>query len=171
MRHPTAAYMSTCADVAADRRLFTGDMDTDAASSAADPRTDAELRADWAHANKPTPPGPRDPDARADGVASLALLTTLVVLLLAPVAFVFAGLSVMATDSCGPDDCSAALDRALDAIFVLLPVGGLVSLAALVCCWALPWKVRFAVWRGWAAVLAVVPHVVVIVMVLTLPEG
>ncbi|MFI6942821.1 hypothetical protein ACIBI4_26435 [Streptomyces sp. NPDC050418] len=136
-----------------------------------DPRTDAELRADWAHANdldKPVTAGPDDPSS---GVAAMAAATTILVLLLAPVAFFFAALSVMATDSCGPDDCSAALEFTLSVIYTILPVGGFFSLVALVLCWVLPWRVRFDVWRRWAALVAVAPHVVLIMLVLTLPEG
>ncbi|MFG2499285.1 hypothetical protein ACGFSB_13895 [Streptomyces sp. NPDC048441] len=101
----------------------------------------------------------------------MPFLTTLALMLLAPIAFGLAGLSVMATDSCGPDDCSPQLMGTLDAIFVLLPIGGLVSLVSLVICWALPRRVRHVVRRRWVAMLAIAPQLLIILMVMGLPEG
>ncbi|NBE51341.1 hypothetical protein GUY60_07870 [Streptomyces sp. YC537] len=114
---------------------------------------------------------PGAPGDRDTGAWALPLITTLVLLLLAPVALGLAGLSVMATDSCGPDNCSAALMGTLDAIFVTVTVGGVLSLVSLVVCWALPWRLGQRVRRRWAAAVAVAPHLLVVLMVFALPAG
>ncbi|MFC7305141.1 hypothetical protein ACFQVC_13030 [Streptomyces monticola] len=146
-------------------------MSEERARTDMDLRSDAELRADWAALNFLLPSVSSDPEGRDGSAWWVPLMTTLGLLILAPVAYGFAGLSVMATDSCGPDDCSAQLTHTLDAIFVALPVGWLVSLGSLIACWALPWKPRNQTRRRWAATLAVAPQLLVILMVLTLPQG
>ncbi|MER6029212.1 hypothetical protein [Streptomyces sp. NPDC001851] len=108
--------------------------------------------------------GERDPRAWVAPAIATALLGVL-----GPAAVAFAGLSVMATDSCGPDDCSAALNRSLSWIFHLLVLGGPLGLVALLTAWLLPWKRRWSVTRAWAAVLALVPPLGVLFLVLTLP--
>ena len=67
--------------------------------------------------------------------------------LLAPVAFLFGGLSVMATDSCGPDDCSQALTTTLNVIFGTLFFGGVLAGGAWLASWLLPWTRRWSAWR------------------------
>ncbi|MFZ4185936.1 hypothetical protein [Streptomyces pseudogriseolus] len=66
----------------------------------------------------------RDPHARlAPAVATVFRL------LPAPPALFFWGLSDMATDSCGPDDCSPELMSALDVVDGALLLGGPVVIA------------------------------------------
>ncbi|MEU2062378.1 hypothetical protein [Streptomyces sp. NPDC013455] len=88
---------------------------------------------------------------------------------LAPLALVFGGLSQMATDSCGPDDCSAALETALAWIHGMLAIGGPLSGAALLTAWLLPWRRRWSAARLWAALAALVPPLAVLFLVFTLP--
>ncbi|MFC8367229.1 MULTISPECIES: hypothetical protein [unclassified Streptomyces] len=91
--------------------------------------------------------------------------------LLAPVAFLFGGLSVMATDSCGPDDCSQALTTALNVIFGTLFFGGVLAGGAWLASWLLPWTRRWSVPRVWLAGLSLLPWLFVLVLVFNLPEG
>ncbi|WP_330340788.1 hypothetical protein [Streptomyces sp. NBC_00557] len=114
-------------------------------------------------------PGPADRDERDPRAWVAPVIATVLMGVLGPAAVVFAGFSVMATDSCGPDDCSAALNTALSWIFGLLLFGGPLCLAALATAWALPWKRRWAVTRAWTAALALVPPAGVLCLVFTLP--
>ncbi|MGA5548588.1 hypothetical protein [Streptomyces pseudogriseolus] len=108
----------------------------------------------------------RDPHARlAPAVA------TVLGLLLAPPALFFWGLSDMATDSCGPDDCSPELMSALDVVDGALLLGGPLGAAACVAAWLLPRTRRWAVPRLWLAGLSLLPWPVVIALVADLPQG
>ncbi|MGW7252822.1 hypothetical protein [Streptomyces sp. NPDC054834] len=110
-----------------------------------------------------------DPAGR-DRRAWVAPLTATVMLaLLGPFALILGGLSAMATDSCGPDDCSQALTASLSLIYAILFFGGWVSCAALVTAWVLPWKRRWRVLRLWSAVAVLVPPLAVLFLVFTLP--
>ncbi|MBT3154403.1 hypothetical protein HTV45_26625 [Streptomyces sp. CHD11] len=91
--------------------------------------------------------------------------------MLAPTAFLFGALSVMATDSCGPDDCSDALTTTLAVIFGTLVIGGILAVAACLTSWLLPWTRRWTVTRAWLAGLSLLPWLVVLALVLNLPEG
>ncbi|MGW2816275.1 hypothetical protein [Streptomyces sp. NPDC001415] len=139
--------------------------------------TDQELRQAWATANasdavvsahESRPRGPADRDESAWAAPGWA---TGLALLLVPVAVMFGGLSAMATDSCGPDHCSRALNEALGII-----VGGLYASlfgtpAMLLTAWVLPRKMRYAVSRRAIAWCALLPPLAVIFMVFTLPQG
>ncbi|MEU2925136.1 hypothetical protein ABZ636_08745 [Streptomyces sp. NPDC007251] len=114
-------------------------------------------------------PGPADQGERDPRAWVAPVISTVLMGVLGPAAVMFAGLSVMATDSCGPDDCSAALNTSLSWIFGLLLVGGPLCLVALATAWALPWKRRWTVARAWTAALALVPPVGVLFLVFTLP--
>jgi hypothetical protein len=81
----------------------------------------------------------------------------------------FGGLSAMATDACGPDDCSSGLMTWLSLIHGTLDHGGLFSAVAYVAVWALPRERRWSAPRAWAAVAAVLPPGFVLFLVLTLP--
>ncbi|GHE10013.1 hypothetical protein [Streptomyces alanosinicus] len=96
-------------------------------------------------------------------------IATALMVVLGPAAVLLGGLSAMATDSCGPDDCSAALDTALTWIYGILTYGGAVSVGALLTAWLLPWKRRWTATRTWAALLALLPPLSVLLLVLTLP--
>ncbi len=139
------------------RGRFTGRMSLDDASAYAPPaRRDGSER----------PGSERDPHARvAPAVA------TVLGLLLAPPALFFWGLSDMATDSCGPDDCSPELTSALDVVDGALLLGGPLGLAAWVAAWLLPRTRRWAVPRLWLAGLSLLPWPVVITLVAGLPPG
>lgn len=98
------------------------------------------------------------------------LLATVLALLLNPVALFLGGLSVMATDACGPDDCSPALMRHLDMIYGVLEFGWPVVLAAIAAAWLLPWRRRWSAARVWLAMVSLTPPLLVLALVLTLPE-
>jgi uncharacterized membrane protein len=117
-------------------------------------------------APRPAPADRAERDARAWVAPAIA---TVLLGLLGPAAVVFAGFSVMATDSCGPDDCSAALNTSLSWIFGLLRYGGPLCFVALLTAWLLPWTRRWSVTRAWTAVLAVLPPLAVLFLVFTLP--
>jgi hypothetical protein len=107
-----------------------------------------------------------------DPHAATALLTVSVLLVfLAPAAVFLGGLSWMATDSCGPDNCPADLMRSLDVISAMFSYGGPFTFAALVTAWSLPRTRRWAAARAWAAVTALLPALTVLFLVLTLPPS
>lgn len=116
-----------------------------------------------------TVPGPVRGEERDSRAWVAPTVATALMVPLGPLALLFGGLSAMATDSCGPDDCSAALDTALTCIYGLLSVGGPLSFAALLTAWLLPWKRRWSAARVWAALLALVPPLSVLYLVFTLP--
>ncbi|MDT0397522.1 MULTISPECIES: hypothetical protein [Streptomyces] len=123
------------------------------------------------HATAPVPPVRRyraDRDPRAWVAPAVA---TALGVLLVPVAFLLGGLSVMATDSCGPDDCSQALTTTLSVIFGTLFFGGILAAGAWLVSWLLPWTRRWSVPRIWLAVLSLLPWLFVLMLVFTLPEG
>ncbi|GGX28056.1 hypothetical protein GCM10010297_56810 [Streptomyces malachitofuscus] len=91
--------------------------------------------------------------------------------LLAPAAVLFAGLSVMATDNCGPDNCSQALTDTLTLIFTTLYYGGVLASGAWLASWLLPWTRRWSVPRVWLAGLSLLPWLIILALVLNLPEG
>ncbi|CAM5550232.1 hypothetical protein [Streptomyces canus] len=97
------------------------------------------------------------------------LVATILLVLLGPAALFLGGLSAMATDSCGPDDCPSALMTSLTVIYGILEFGILVTLPAYVASWALPWHGRWSVLRAWLAAVAVLPPLTVLVLVFTLP--
>lgn len=108
--------------------------------------------------------------AERDRLAWVApLVATVLLALLGPFAVALGGLSVMATDSCGPDDCSQALTTSLTWIYGILFYGGCFSFAALVTAWALPWKRRWRALRVWSAVAVLVAPLAVLYLVFTLP--
>ncbi|MBM4830148.1 hypothetical protein ACWDMR_13675 [Streptomyces althioticus] len=98
-------------------------------------------------------------------------VATVLGVMLAPLALLFGALSVMATDSCGPDDCSTALTTALDVVHGTLFLGGLLGVAACVAAWLLPRTRRWAVPRVWLAGLSLLPWLTVITLVFNLPQG
>src|SRR5262249_4591638 len=108
--------------------------------------------------------GERDPHASVAPAVATALLAVL-----GPAAVMFGGLSAMATDSCGPDDCSSALTTSLTWIYGMLSYGTPVAVTALPIAWRLPRGGRWAAARHWAAVIALVPPLTVLFLVLTLP--
>ncbi|MFI9252453.1 hypothetical protein [Streptomyces sp. NPDC053069] len=114
-------------------------------------------------------PGPADRDARDRRAWVAPTIATALLCVLGPAAVVLAGFSVMATDSCGPDDCSAALNTSLSWIFGLLRYGGPLCIGTLLTAWLLPWTRRWSVTRAWTAVLAVLPPLGVLFLVFTLP--
>ncbi|NEB12414.1 hypothetical protein G3I32_26865 [Streptomyces coelicoflavus] len=118
---------------------------------------------------RPRPlPAPTDRDRRA-WVAPTA--ATLALVLLVPPAMLFGMLSPMATDSCGPDDCSQALTTTLTLIMVLLIPGGLVTFVTWCTAWLLPRTQRWSVPRALLATVSVLPPLCVLLLVFTLPQG
>lgn len=111
-------------------------------------------------------PVPADQDRHA-WVAPL--VATVLLLFLGPAALFLGGISAMATDSCGPDDCSSALNTSLSLIYGILEFGGPVTLAAFVTAWALPWKRRWSALRACVAAASLLPALTVLFLVLTLP--
>ncbi|AKJ13946.1 hypothetical protein ABB07_29065 [Streptomyces incarnatus] len=114
-------------------------------------------------------PAPADRTERDPRAWVAPAIATVLLGVLGPAAVLFAGFSVMATDSCGPDDCSAALNTSLSWIFGLLRFGGPLCFVALLTAWLLPWQRRWSVMRAWTAVLAVLPPLGVLFLVFTLP--
>lgn len=108
----------------------------------------------------------RDPRAWVAPAVATALGAFLV-----PVAFLFGAMSVMATDSCGPDDCSQALTTALSVIYGTLVFGGLLSAGTWLASWTLPWTRRWSVLRAWLAGLTLLPYLLVLALVFNLPQG
>ncbi|MGR4879318.1 hypothetical protein ACIPUC_07795 [Streptomyces sp. LARHCF249] len=102
---------------------------------------------------------PADRDSRA-----VPVWTSVLTVLLAPVAFLFGGLAPMAADSCGPAHCAPGLDA---------------TLAVVAVCWFASWTLTpllvLASWLfsgtaagRWSAWTALVPPVIVILLVLGL---
>ncbi|PWJ07651.1 hypothetical protein DKG34_09375 [Streptomyces sp. NWU49] len=114
----------------------------------------------------PPHPADRDPRARVVPAVATALLSVL-----GPAALLFAGLSPMATDSCGPDDCSPALTTSLALVHGILVLGGPLTAGAWLAAWLLPRTHRWSVPRIWLAGLSLLPPVLVLVLVFTLPPG
>ncbi|MEW2246920.1 hypothetical protein ACFW6K_09530 [Streptomyces sp. NPDC058733] len=110
--------------------------------------------------------------ADRDGRAWIApALATVLLALLGPLALLFGGLSGMATDACGPDDCSQALETSLTLIYGTLFFGSLASVAALLAAWLLPWRRRWSQPRAWLAAASLLPPLFVLLLVFTLPNG
>ncbi|MET9774744.1 hypothetical protein ABZ023_10845 [Streptomyces sp. NPDC006367] len=107
----------------------------------------------------------RDRFAWAAPTVATALLVVLV-----PAALLFGGLSAMATDSCGPDDCSQALTTALSLIYGTLFFGGFLTFGALVAAWAIPWTLRWSALRLCLALVSLLPPLFVLLLVFNLPE-
>ncbi|MFF9454630.1 hypothetical protein [Streptomyces flaveolus] len=96
-------------------------------------------------------------------------VATVLLIVLGPVALLFGGMSAMATDSCGPDDCSEALTTSLSLIYGTLYFGGFLTLGAWVAAWVIPWTRRWSVLRACLAVASVLPSLFVLLLVCTLP--
>ncbi|KIX71343.1 hypothetical protein ACN6AT_16450 [Streptomyces sp. JL4002] len=90
------------------------------------------------------------------------LVSTLLTLPMAAVAFFFVGLSPMACDSCN-GAASDRFDASYEVAFPVFGFGLLVVLVLLLASWALPWQRRNAAARVWLAVAA--PAVVVLASV------
>ncbi|SDC92986.1 hypothetical protein [Streptomyces prasinopilosus] len=113
-------------------------------------------------------PDPPDQDRRAWVAPTIA---TALLTVLGPVALLAAAMSPMATDACGPDDCSQALTTALDVVAWGTVLGGVLTLCAWLTSWLLPWRTRWSVPRAWAAALSLLPPLFVVLLVFNLPEG
>ncbi|MFG3101837.1 hypothetical protein ACGFZL_15160 [Streptomyces sp. NPDC048182] len=120
----------------------------------------------WSHGATAAPTAPADRDRHAWIAPTVA---TVLLLFLAPAALLFGGLSAMATDSCGPDDCPDALMTQLTVIYSTLTFGGIVTLGAWLASWVLPWTPRWSGWRSGLAALALLPPVLVLLLVFSLP--
>ncbi|MFF9286987.1 hypothetical protein [Streptomyces griseosporeus] len=119
----------------------------------------------------PAPASPA-PTADRDRRAWIApTVATVLLLVLGPAALLLGGLSAMATDSCGPDDCSQALETALSLIYGTLFFGSFLTFGAWLTSWVLPWTRRWSALRAWLAVAALLPPVFVLLLVFTLPQG
>ncbi|GGS99702.1 hypothetical protein GCM10010206_72990 [Streptomyces cinerochromogenes] len=131
------------------------------------PRPRFTGRMTTSHSAPPAPaPGKGERDPR--GWVAPAIATALMVPL-GLLALLLGGLSAMATDSCGPDHCPAALDTALARIDGMTDIGGPLAGAALFTAWLLPWTRRWSAPRVWLALGALVPPLAVLYLVLTLP--
>ncbi|MEH6373072.1 hypothetical protein V7793_01715 [Streptomyces sp. KLMMK] len=137
---------------------------------------DVELRRAWADANaedaaeqirEARTGGPADRD---DNASSAPLWATVLAVLVIPVAVLFGSLAPMATDSCGPDNCSRALDGALALVECSLFTTIIGTPALLLTSWLLPRRMRYATARRYLAWCALLPPVTVVLMVLGLPE-
>ncbi|WP_406726842.1 hypothetical protein WJ438_22555 [Streptomyces sp. GD-15H] len=111
-------------------------------------------------------PADRDPRAWVAPTVATVLLTVL-----EPVALLVGAMSAMATDSCGPDDCSQDLMTALDVVHWTMLFGGILTLCAWLTSWVLPWKPRWLALRVAAAFLSLVPPLFLILLVFNLPKG
>lgn len=115
------------------------------------------------------PPAARDRDEPDPHPRTAPLTATLLLLPLAPAALLLGGLSWMATDSCGPDDCPADLMRSLYVISAMISCGGPFTIATLILAWTLPRTRRWTAWRTWASVATLLPPLTVLFLVFTLP--
>lgn len=115
------------------------------------------------------PPSPSDAADRDPKAWIAPLVATVLLVFLGPAALLLGGLSAIATDSCGPDDCSPALNTQLSVIYGTLSFGTLPTLAAWITAWALPWQHRWSTWRIAAATIALLPPLFVLLLVFTLP--
>ncbi|MEU3842002.1 hypothetical protein AB0E88_18460 [Streptomyces sp. NPDC028635] len=112
------------------------------------------------------------PEADRDGLAWIAPgVATAALGVLGPAALVFGGLSAMATDACGPDDCSQSLETSLALIDGTLSYGGFATLAAWLTAWLLPWRRRWSRLRASLAAASVLPPLFVLLLVFSLPAG
>ncbi|MEW2137258.1 hypothetical protein AB0892_11735 [Streptomyces sp. NPDC005409] len=94
------------------------------------------------------------PDTTRHGRAFVApLVSTLLTLPMAAVAFFFVGLSPMACDSCD-GAASDRFDASYEVAFPVFGTGLLAVLVLLVAAWGLPWQRRHAAARVWLAVIA-----------------
>ncbi|MET9058527.1 MULTISPECIES: hypothetical protein [Streptomyces] len=119
------------------------------------------------YAMAPVPVAPRD---HRDPMAWIApTVATVLLALLAPTAVIFGGFSAMATDGCGSEGCSEALTTSLNLIYGTLFFGGFLTHAAWITAWALPWTRRWSVTRIWVAAVSLVPPLLVLLLVFTLP--
>ncbi|WP_245699824.1 hypothetical protein [Streptomyces roseifaciens] len=139
-------------------------------------REDVELRQAWADANaadaaeqtrEARPGGPADRD---DDASSAPFWATVLAVLVIPVAVLFGSLAPMATDSCGPDNCSGALDGTLAVVKYSLFTTVIGTPVLLLASWLLPRRIRYAKARKHLAWCALLPPVIVILLVLGLPE-
>ncbi|MEV4743973.1 hypothetical protein [Streptomyces sp. NPDC049555] len=105
--------------------------------------------------------------ARDDRAWLVRSLTTLVMLPLLFMDFVSIGLSPMATDSCGPDHCSQALNNALMAA----PILWLTAVVLLIVSWVLPSRTRFSPARTTTAVLSLGAGLLTFAVLANLPNG
>ncbi|MFI8303744.1 hypothetical protein ACIF80_09870 [Streptomyces sp. NPDC085927] len=122
------------------------------------------------HFAPPLPAVPHPPDR--DRLAWVApTVATVLLAFLLPVAFLLGAMSVMATDSCGPDDCSQKLTTALDMVLWSLPVGGILTFCAWFTSWVLPWRTRWSALRASAAALSLLPPLFTVMLVFNLPQG
>ncbi|MGW5211343.1 hypothetical protein ACWEQO_09060 [Streptomyces sp. NPDC004051] len=88
-----------------------------------------------------------------------------------PVALLVGTMPPMATDGCGPDDCSQALTTALDVILRAMPLGGVLTSGAWLTSWLPPWSTRWTPLRIAAAFLSPAPPLFVVLPVCDLPKG
>ncbi len=107
---------------------------------------------------------PQDHDSWAWVVRTVI---SVVMLPLLGIDFFFIGLSPMATDSCGPDHCSDALNDAL----LAAPVVWLVALVLLIVTWALPSRTRFRDARLITALFSVAGGFATFSILANLPTG
>ncbi|MER6849570.1 hypothetical protein AB0A81_01695 [Streptomyces flaveolus] len=97
-------------------------------------------------------------------------VATGLLIVLGPAALLLGGLSAMATDGCGPDDCSEALTTSLSLIYGTLYFGGFLTLGAWVAAWVIPWTRRWSALRACLAFASLLPSLFVLLLVFTLPE-
>ncbi|MGY0068138.1 hypothetical protein ACWZEH_15190 [Streptomyces sp. QTS137] len=116
------------------------------------------------------PAVPYPPDRDRWAWVAPTVVTALLVFLV-PSAFLLGAMSAMATDSCGPDECSQALTTSLNVVHGAMPVGGVLTFCAWLTSWVLPWRARWPGPRAWLAALSLLPQLFVILLVFNLPQG
>ncbi|MFE3940468.1 hypothetical protein ACFXPV_01075 [Streptomyces sp. NPDC059118] len=67
------------------------------------------------------------------------------------------GFAAMATDSCGPDNCSSGITVPLGLMAYGLYAAPFLTPLALITAWVLPWRPRWTIARWCAAAIAVLP--------------
>ncbi|MEU5187817.1 hypothetical protein AB0G83_11835 [Streptomyces klenkii] len=112
----------------------------------------------------------RSTDDRDERGGRSLILPAVLAVLLIPVALLFGGLAPMATDSCGPDHCSRALDQALAEVVFGLYATFAGTPALLLTAGVLPRRMRYATARRLTAWSALLPPAFVILKVLALPQ-
>ncbi|MCX4788390.1 MULTISPECIES: hypothetical protein [unclassified Streptomyces] len=108
------------------------------------------------HVMRPAPAGPVVP-ARSPNAWIAPTVATVLSFFLTSLGMFAIGFAVMATDSCGPDDCSSDITVPLSLMAYGLYAAPFITPPALITAWALPWRPRWTTARRWAAAIAVLP--------------
>ncbi|MFD0338360.1 hypothetical protein ACFVH0_06635 [Streptomyces sp. NPDC127117] len=111
------------------------------------------------HVMRPVLVGPAGPvvPARSANAWAAPMIATVLSFFLTCFGMFAIGFAAMATDSCGPDDCSSDITVPLGLMAYGLYATPFVTPLALITAWVLPWRPRWTAARMCAAAIAVLP--------------